>query len=137
VQQILSKIKNSIPCRLCCFLPFINSFSICSGKLCSILGRLNAREIRSIEHRSQNGESEMLKGSWISLAMCLTLGSHGQTVAPIPPTGTVWVPALVESKSGKIAYGLSVDDFSIKDDGVEQQIVLQSDLGAQPISLLL
>jgi hypothetical protein len=51
-------------------------------------------------------------------------------------SGAVWVPALVESKSGKIAYGLSVSDFSIKDNGVEQQIVLQSDLGAQPISLL-
>jgi len=77
----------------------------------------------------------MLKGSWVSLAMCLTLGSYGQTIAPIN-SGTVWVPALVESKSGKIAYGLSVDDFSIKDNGIEQQIILQSDMGAQPISLL-
>ena len=77
----------------------------------------------------------MLKGSWVSLAMCLTLGSYGQTVAPLH-NGTIWVPALVESKSGKIAYGLSVDDFSIKDNGIEQQIILQSDMGAQPISLL-
>jgi von Willebrand factor type A domain len=77
----------------------------------------------------------MLKGSWVSLAMCLTLGSYGQTIAPIN-SGTVWVPTLVESKSGKIAYGLSVGDFSIKDNGIEQQIILQSDMGAQPISLL-
>jgi VWFA-related protein len=79
---------------------------------------------------------EMLKRSWVSLAMCLTFGSYGQTSAPLP-NGTIWVPTLVESKSGKIAYGLSVDDFSIKDNGVEQQIILQSDMGAQPISLLL
>jgi hypothetical protein len=31
---------------------------------------------------------------------------------------------MVESKSGKIACDLSVDDFSIKDDGVEQRISL-------------
>jgi VWFA-related protein len=67
--------------------------------------------------------------------MCITLGSYGQTVAPLH-SGTVWVPALVESKPGKIAYGLSVDDFSIKDNGTEQQVILQSDIGAQPISLL-
>jgi len=77
----------------------------------------------------------MLKGSWVSLTMCLTLGTYGQTVAPLHG-GTVWIPALVEAKSGKIAYGLSVDDFSVKDNGIEQQIVLQSDIGAQPMSLV-
>lgn len=78
----------------------------------------------------------MLKASGISLTICLTLGAFRQTVAPLHD-GAIWVPALVESKSGKIAYGLSVDDFTIRDNGIEQQIILQSALGAQPISLLL
>ena len=39
------------------------------------------------------------------------------------------VPALIESKSGEIAYGLSVDNFSIKDNGIEQQVDVESDAG--------
>jgi hypothetical protein len=37
----------------------------------------------------------MLKGSWVCLAMCLTLASYGQTIAPVH-SGTVWVPALID-----------------------------------------
>jgi len=46
------------------------------------------------------------------------------------------VPALVEVRSGEIAYDLSASDFSIKDEGVEQQVQL-SDTDSQPRSLLL
>jgi VWFA-related protein len=46
------------------------------------------------------------------------------------------VPALVELRPGEIAYDLSASDFSIKDDGVEQQ-VLMGDASSQPRSLLL
>jgi len=45
---------------------------------------------------------------------------------------TIVVPAVVESKSGEIAYGLSVDSFSIKDNGIEQRVHMESDPGAQP-----
>jgi VWFA-related protein len=79
----------------------------------------------------------MFKRSCFGAVMCLTLGSFEQTVAPIRNGTTVWVPALVESKSEKIAYDLSADDFSIKDDGVEQRITLEKDTDAQPIALLL
>lgn len=50
---------------------------------------------------------------------------------------TVMVPALVEEKSGEIAYDLSASDFSIRDNGVEQEVGLEGDTDLQGRSLLL
>jgi VWFA-related protein len=70
---------------------------------------------------------------WI---ICFALHLSGQTAPPSAKTRIVPVPALVEVRSGEIAYDLSASDFSIKDDGVEQQVRLgNTDL--QPRSLLL
>jgi len=79
----------------------------------------------------------MCKGLWISLAVFGSLLSYGQTSITKFGRTTVVVPALVESKSGEIAYGLTADNFSIKDDGIEQRFKLEKDPGAQPLSLLL
>jgi VWFA-related protein len=79
----------------------------------------------------------MLRAAWFGVAICLTIGVYGQTTAPVHNGTMVMVPALVESKSGEIAYGLSADDFSIKDDGVQQRISLENDSDIKPISLLL
>jgi VWFA-related protein len=68
----------------------------------------------------------------ISFALHLS----GQTAPPPAKTRIVPVPALVEVRSGEIAYDLSASDFSIKDDGVEQQVRL-GDTDSQPRSLLL
>jgi VWFA-related protein len=90
-----------------------------------------------IASRCEKERQPMGKELWFSFAMCLTLGSYGQTAAPARNGTTVWVPALVESKSGKIVYGLSADDFSIKDDGIEQRISLETDSDLRPVSVLL
>ena len=79
----------------------------------------------------------MQKGWYFWLAVCLTLGSSGQTVTAPHYTRTVTVPALVELKSGEIAYDLAASDFSIKDDGVEQQVELENDANPEPLSVLL
>jgi VWFA-related protein len=70
---------------------------------------------------------------WI---ICFVLHLSGQTAPPPAKTRIVPVPALVEVRSGEIAYDLSASDFSIKDDGVEQQVRL-GDTVSQPRSLLL
>jgi VWFA-related protein len=70
---------------------------------------------------------------WI---ICFALHVSGQTADPPVKARIVPVPALVEVRSGEIAYDLSASDFSIKDDGVEQQVRL-GDVDSQPRSLLL
>jgi len=79
----------------------------------------------------------MSKGSSIALSMCLTLGSCVQTVLSAQKADAVSVPVLVELRSGEIAYGLSAHDFSIKDNGIEQQISLDTDISPRALSLVL
>ncbi len=69
-------------------------------------------------------------------AICFVLHVSGQTDSRPAKTRIVPVPALVEVRPGEIAYDLSASDFSIKDDGVEQQVGL-GDASSQPRSLLL
>jgi VWFA-related protein len=68
--------------------------------------------------------------------ICFVLHVFGQTGTRPAKTRIVPVPALVEVRPGQIAYDLSASDFSIKDDGVEQQVAL-GDASLQPRSLLL
>jgi VWFA-related protein len=79
----------------------------------------------------------MLGMSWFGFVLVLALDAYGQTVAVPVYSTTVQVPALVEVRSGDIAYGLSADDFSIKDDGIEQKVGLQSSDIMRPFSLIL
>ena len=73
----------------------------------------------------------------LGLAIFGTVLSDRQPKTPVQEETTILVPALVESKSGEIAYGLSADSFSIKDNGIEQRVRMESDPGAEPLSLLL
>jgi VWFA-related protein len=70
-------------------------------------------------------------------AVCFALGACGQTATPPAKTRTVHVPTLVERKSGAIAFDLAASDFSVKDNGVEQQVQLESDVAPPPRSVLL
>lgn len=79
----------------------------------------------------------MSAASRIIVSMCLTLGPYGQKVSLAQGAETVPVPVLVEWKSGQIAYGLSADDFSIKDNGIEQRVEIGKDTAAIPLSLVL
>jgi VWFA-related protein len=69
--------------------------------------------------------------------ICFALGVAGQTAEPPAKRGTVPVQALVEGKSGEIAYDLSASDFSVRDNGVEQQVQLESATAPPPRSVLL
>jgi VWFA-related protein len=70
------------------------------------------------------------------LAFVIFRTAFGQTVGPYPHTQTISVPVLVESKSGEVVYGLSSDDFSVRDNGVEQRISLDADSDIRPLSLV-
>ena len=45
----------------------------------------------------------------------------GQTAGAYPNAQAISVPVLVESERGEIVYGLSSDDFSVRDNGIEQR----------------
>ena len=51
-------------------------------------------------------------------------------------TNLVLVPTLVESKTGEPVFNLTVKDFLVKDNGVEQAIHLDTESYAQPMSLV-
>jgi hypothetical protein len=61
----------------------------------------------------------------------------GQTVGGYPNAQAVLVPVLVESKRGEIVYGLSSDDLSVRDNGIEQRISLDADFDIRPLSLVI
>jgi von Willebrand factor type A domain len=78
----------------------------------------------------------MRKAVYMYWTIGFSLQVAAQTATPSGPTRIVPVPALVEVRSGEIAYDLSASDFSIKDEGVEQQVEL-GDTDSQPCSLLI
>jgi VWFA-related protein len=51
-------------------------------------------------------------------------------------TSVVLVPTLVEKPSGEVVYGLAAKDFTLEDNGVQQNIHLDDDLDMQPVSLV-
>jgi len=71
------------------------------------------------------------------LAFVIFRTTIGQTVSPYPHAQTISVPVLVELKRGELVYGLTSDDFSIRDNGVEQRISLDSDSDIRPLSLVI
>ena len=79
----------------------------------------------------------MRKASCFCLVICYALGASGQTATPVVQSRMVSVPILVEGRSGESANDLSATDFSIKDNGVEQRVELESKTHSQPLSLLL
>lgn len=76
--------------------------------------------------------------SVIALAMCPTLWACGQVATGDDQrVGTVSVPVLVETRSRELAYDLSVNDFSLKDNGIEQRIILDTGFPPKALSLVL
>ena len=69
--------------------------------------------------------------------LCLTPPLEAQVPRPAGVGANVSIPVLVELGSGEVAYGLSAANFSVKDNGVEQQLQLIRYAGAKPISLVL
>ena len=51
-------------------------------------------------------------------------------------TSVVLVPTLVEKQSGEVVYGLNAKDFTLEDNGVQQNIHVDEDLDMQPVSLV-
>ena len=71
------------------------------------------------------------------MASLISRTAVGQPVAPDPHLQAISVPVLVESKEGEIVYGLSPDKFSIRDNGIEQKISLDTDPDIRRLSLAL
>lgn len=68
------------------------------------------------------------------LILCQTLTAHAQSE---PGPKSVSIPVLVELRSGEVVPGLSASDFSLRDNGVEQKVQLDSTAAAKPIALLI
>jgi VWFA-related protein len=77
-----------------------------------------------------------------ALALLLVASSLGQTSSnrdsPTLRTQSslVLVPALVKTRSGKLVYSLSANDFRLTDNTVEQKLTLEPDADAQPLALV-
>lgn len=64
-------------------------------------------------------------------------GLSGQAKNPDQEPKPLRVPALIEEKSGDIAFDLSAANFSIEDNGLPQIVHLEADADARPVSLCL
>ncbi len=88
-----------------------------------------------------------------SVALALFAGSAAAAQLPpspgAPPQATtdqppalrsqstvVLVPALVRDSAGKVVYTLKADDFRVTDDGVEQKLTLDENIGSEPVALV-
>ena len=76
----------------------------------------------------------------IALLFCTTMDTCAQQAEPIQPalkvrTNVVLVPALVKTKQGAVFFGLAADDFSLTDNGIPQQLTLDSDTDSEPVAL--
>jgi VWFA-related protein len=87
-----------------------------------------------------------------AVSCCLLLGllvgiADAQQTAPPPVqnnppviqvrTNLVLVPALVQNAAGQLVYSLTANDFSIRDNGIEQKIALENDLEPPPLALVI
>jgi VWFA-related protein len=76
----------------------------------------------------------------ITLLFVLTAGVHAQQSEPTPTTLTarttlVLVPALVKTKQGSVVFNLTAQDFSVTDNGVPQQLTLDTESDSEPLAL--
>ncbi len=56
--------------------------------------------------------------------------------APLTVRSTlVMVPVLATTKTGKVVFGLTADDFLVTDNGVPQHVTLDAETGSQPLAL--
>jgi VWFA-related protein len=49
----------------------------------------------------------------------------------------VLVPALVRDGNGKLVFALKADDFRVTDDGIEQKLTLDDNIGGEPLALVI
>ena len=68
------------------------------------------------------------------VSLCQMLAAHAQIE---PGKLKVSIPVLVELSSGEAVPGLSAANFSLRDNGVEQQVQLDSIAATKPIALLI
>ncbi len=65
--------------------------------------------------------------------------SAQQSEPVLPPltvrTTLVMVPVLVTTKTGKVVFELTADDFVVTDNGVPQRFTVDEDTGSQPLAL--
>jgi VWFA-related protein len=77
----------------------------------------------------------------LSLLLCFAaVETRAQQADSNQPTLTVrsnvvLVPALVKTKQGAVYFGLSGGDFSLTDNGIPQQLTLDSDTDSEPLAL--
>ncbi len=72
---------------------------------------------------------------WLFIA-AMPVGAGAQQITLRTRSNLVLVPTLVESKSGEPVFTLGVQDFSVKDNGIEQKIHLDQDMDKTPMSIV-
>ncbi len=82
---------------------------------------------------------------WFSVGILMGT-SYGQQATQTQPrspqpsiqvqSNLVVVPASVRNAEGDLVYSLTADDFSVRDNGVEQKIVLENEVEQRPLALV-
>ena len=103
-----------------------------------MIARLDTMESSLLRH-NMRGRIPMTSVCGIFAVGLLCLGStlNAQTHVPASAAVSVSIPVLVELSSGEVAFGLSATDFSLKDNGIEQQFHLDNKAVAKPVALIL
>jgi VWFA-related protein len=79
-----------------------------------------------------------------ALFLCLSITAYAQQPAAPQPdpqvkltvrSNLVMVPVFVTGGDGNVVFGLSAEDFFLKDNGAPQQIQIEDDTDAQPLAL--
>lgn len=78
----------------------------------------------------------LLSGIFLLIVFALSKQGGAQQVTLQARTNLVLVPTLVESKSGGPVFNLAVNDFRVRDNGVEQKIHLDTETDKTPISIV-
>ncbi len=71
---------------------------------------------------------------WLFMAT-VVISVHAQQITLHARTNLVLVPTLVETETGEPVFNLGVNDFIVKDNGVEQKIHLDPDMDKTPMSI--
>lgn len=76
----------------------------------------------------------------ISLLLFAAAAMYGQRGDPEGPaisvrTNVVLVPALAKTKQGAVVFNLTASDFALSDNGIPQQLTLDTDTDSEPLAL--
>lgn len=102
--------------------------------------------LKMVNQRSDDMQLYAQTLGYCLFAELLVCAAGGQQPAPLQPQNSpppiqvrsnlVLVPALVRNAEGELVYSLTAKDFSVRDNGVEQKVILENEVDPRPLVLV-